>query len=212
MQRWFFLSILALLCLVPVADLSRAQQPANADKKEEALKKLEALTKELNALEEQMTEERIVARTSVLDREEAVRSLERQHRGKEQVIAAERTKLEEVLKEIESKATPDAATKIKEEVRKKLDFLVAEGDKLAAQAAQARKDQMIAEEKFKLMERRHDNYRHLANLKLELVEHELFGKSDATERRKLDKLEKGMETIQRDLDELRRKLGVKDAP
>src|SRR5581483_12415831 len=106
MQRWFFLSILALLCLVPVADLSRAQQPANADKKEEALKKLEALTKELNALEEQMTEERIVARTSVLDREEAVRSLERQHRGKEQVIAAERTKLEEVLKEIESKATP----------------------------------------------------------------------------------------------------------
>ena len=70
---------------------------------------------------------------------------------------------------------------------------------------------MIAEEKFKLLERRHDNQRHLANLKLELVEQELFSKLDGGDRRKQERLEKSLETIQRDLEELRRKLGVKDA-
>ncbi len=82
MQRWLLLSILALLCLVPVADWLRAQPPAMpADKKEEALKKLEALTKELDALEQRLTEERIAKRgRDLIDKEELVRSLERRHR------------------------------------------------------------------------------------------------------------------------------------
>jgi hypothetical protein len=213
MQRWLPLSIMALLCLVPVADWLRAQQPpATADKKEEALKKLEALTKELDALEQRLTEERIEARTKLMEKEEVVRSLERRHHLEMQALTTERFKMEEILKEIESKATPDAANKIKEEVRKKLANLTIDQEKLAMQAAGARKDVMIAEENFKLLERRHDNQRHLANLKLELVEQELFGKPEGGDRRKQERLEKSLETIQRDLEELRRKLGVKDAP
>ncbi len=96
-------------------------------------------------------------------------------------------------------------------MRKKLTSLMIDQEKLALQSAEARKDVMIAEEKLKLLERRHDNQRHLANLKLELVEQELFGKAEGVDRRRQEKLEKGLETIQRDLEELRRKLGVKDA-
>jgi hypothetical protein len=212
MQRWLLLPILALLCLIPFTDLSRAQQTPTADKKEEALKKLELLTKELDALEQHLTEERIAARSNLIDKEELVRSLERRHRIEAQALAAERSKLEDVLKEIESRATPEAATKIKDEVRKKLTSLMIDQEKLALQSAEARKDVMIAEEKFKLLERRHDNQRHLANLKLELVEQELFGKLDGGDRRKQERLEKSLEAIQRDLEELRRKLGAKDAP
>jgi hypothetical protein len=209
MQR-FLLLPLALLCLVPVADVLQAREPPTApNDKELALKKLEVLTKELDALEQRLTEERIEARTKLMEREEVVRSLERRNHLEMQALTTERAKMEEMLKEIESKTTPDAANKIKDEVRKKLTILMIDQEKLAMQAADARKDVMIAEEKFKLLERRHDNQRRLANLKLELVEQELFGKSEGGDRRKQERLEKSLETIQRDLEELRRKLGAK---
>jgi hypothetical protein len=211
MQR-FLLLPLALLCLVPVAEVLQARQPPAANDKEAALKKLEVLTKELDALEQRLTEERIQARTNLMEKEEIVRSLERRNHLELQALTTERAKMEEVLKEIESKTTPEAANKIKDEMRKKLATLVFDQEKLAMQAADARKDVMIAEEKFKLLERRHDNQRRLANLKLELVEQELFGKQEGGDRRKQERLEKSLETIQRDLEELRRKLGAKDAP
>jgi hypothetical protein len=212
MLRPLLLSLLALGCLVFVpAGLPGHEPPTTPSDREAALKKLEALTKELDALEERLTEERIQARASLMEKEELVRSLERLNQMEMKALAAERAKMEELLKEIDRKTNPGAANKIKDEVQKKLADLTVKQEKLAIQAADARKDVMIAEEKFKLLERRHENQRRLANLKLELVEQELFGKSEGGDRRKQEKLEKSLETIQRDLDELRRKLGGKDA-
>ena len=136
MQR-FLLLPLALLCLVPVADLLRAQQPATADKKDEALKKLELLTKELDALEQRLTEERIEARTKLMEKEEVVRSLEHRNHLGMQALTTETAKMEAMLKAIDERAQPgEGANKIKDEVRKKLTNLMIDQEKLAMQSAE----------------------------------------------------------------------------
>jgi hypothetical protein len=212
MQR-LLLATLALLCLIPVADVLHARQgPAVADKKEEALKRLEQLAKELDQLEQQISEERIKARKELVEQEQRVRLLDRAGTAQSKQLATEVQNLEKQLREIEAVAVPGKEpNRIVAALKLKIDELRVQQEKQLIQTAQAREECMVAEEKFRYLERKHDNQRRFLNLKIELVEQELFGKTEGADRRKQEKLEKGLETIQRDLEELRRKLESKDA-
>jgi hypothetical protein len=206
MQRTVLVAALALLCLFPAADLLRAQQPPTGDAKKEALKALEQLVKELDVLEAKLTEERIQARLKLMEKEEAARMVERLHQADLHRISGELRKLEDAAREIDEKvASAEQAAKLKEKLRKQIADLTIDKERLAVQSLQARQELVTAEEKFRLLERKHENQRRLMNIKIELAEAELFGKGEGADRRKLDRLEKSLQAMRRDLDDIRRK-------
>jgi DNA repair exonuclease SbcCD ATPase subunit len=210
MKRAVVLSVVAGLCLVLGPSQPHAQQPPGPDAKEEALKKLEQFYHDLDDLEQKLTDERIKVRTAMMEREEAVRLVDRLQRSESQALAAERKKLEDAIRDIERRAVPGGeADKIKDSLRKKLADLAVEQEKNAVQGAQSRQELMAIEERFRLLERKQDNQRRLLNLKIELVESELLGKRDGIDRRKLEKIEKSLESMQRDLEALKKKLDGK---
>ena len=208
MQRIMLVAALAVLCLFSAAELLRARAPA-PDAKKEALKALEQLVKELDDLEAKFTEERIQARLKVMEKEEAAQMVERLHQADLQRITAELSKLEDAARHWDEAARPEEAAKQKEGLRKKIADLKSDKERLAAPSLQARKELVTADEKFRLLERKHENQRRLLNLKIELAEAELFGKREGADRRKLDRLEKSLEAMRRDLDDIRRKLDGK---
>src|SRR5262249_27080091 len=154
--------------------------------------------------------ERIQARLKLMEKEEAARMVERLHQADLHRIAAELSKLEDQARRVDERvASAEQAAKLKEGLRKQIADLTIDKEKLAVQSLQARQELVTAEEKFRLLERRHENQRRLLNLKIELAEAELFGKGEGADRRKLDKLEKSLEAMRRDLDDIRRKLDGK---
>jgi DNA repair exonuclease SbcCD ATPase subunit len=210
MQRTVFVATLALLCLLPAADLLHARQaPPADDAKKEALKNLEQLVKQLDELEAKLTEERIQARKDLMAKEEVVRMVERLQQAELQRITADLRRLEDLARDIDARATPDGGGRVKDEVRKKIADLLVEKEKLAGQSLQGKQELMAADEKFRLLERKQENQRRLLNLKIELAEAELFGKGEGADRRKLDRLEKSLDAMRRDLDDIRRKLDGK---
>jgi hypothetical protein len=211
MSRSLLLVVLAVLCLMPVTDLLHAKEPPAANDKQDALKRLDQLAKDLDDLEKKISTERIDARKDLVEKEQRVRLLDRALTAQVQQLATEGQNLEKQLREIERMAAPGKEPNgIVVALKTKIEELRVQQDKQTLLTGVAREELMVAEEKFRYLERKHDNQRRFLNLKIELVEQELFGK-EAGERRKLDKLEKGQETIQRDLDEVRRKLENKDA-
>lgn len=210
-MRRVIVPIAAVLCLVPFTDLLHARQgPPGADKKEEALKRLDQLAKELDQLEQQISEERIKARKDLVEKEQRVRLLDRAFTVQTQQLTTELRSLEKQLADFQRVTPGTEPNPLVGALKKKIDELHAEQERQLLQTGVVREEFMVAEEKFRYLERKHDNQRRFLNLKIELVEQELFGKSEGVDRRKMEKLEKTLESIQRDLEELRRKGESKD--
>ena len=210
MQRYFLLPALLLSCavsFVAVLHAREAPQPS-PDKKEQALKRLDELAKELDELEQRISEERIKGgKWTSLRRSSGRAAIDRAIAGQTQQLATEMLNLEKQAREIEAITVQGKEpNRIVVALRKKIDELRDEQDRLAASGSKTREELTIAEEKFRYLEHKHDNQRRFLNLKIELVEQELFGNREGVERRKL---EQSLEAIRRDLTELQHKLDSK---
>jgi len=209
MQRFLLLPALLLSCAVSFVAVLHAREatPPPPDKKEQALKRLDELAKELDELEQRISEERIKARMDVVEKEQRQNGIDRALAGRMQQLATEMLNLEKQAREIEAITVQGKEpNRIVVALRKKIDDLRAEQESLAISGSKTRQELTIAEEKFRYLEHKHDNQRRFLNLKIELVEQELFGNREGVERRKL---EQSLEAIHRDLTDLQRKLDSK---
>ena len=211
MQRFLLLPAVLLLGAVSVAAALHAREaPPAANTKEQALKRLDELAKELDELEQRISEERIKARMDVVEKEQRQNAIDRAVAGQTQQLATEMLNLEKQAREIEAITVQGKEpNRIVVALRNKIEDLRQEQDRLASSGRKTREELTIAEERFRYLEHKHDNQRRFLNLKIELVEQELFGNREGVERRKL---EQSLEAIRRDLTDLQRKLDNKPEP